>query len=159
MRDKVIIIHSKFDSSNLFRCTNTSSSKCQDLHAKIEKSINCIKSSEEYSEFIERNKTSPPKPISFKFDQNLLDDGQIKLKPNEIIVDDLTVDSLRLKLKENEAVLKVTKNQIKEKQTQVIQLDTEFQTVQFKSDQASTTKKYSLKKTMDLLKKEVNELI
>ena len=158
MRDKVIIIHSKFDSSNLFRCTNTSSSKCQDLHAKIEKSINCIKSSEEYSEFIERNKTSPPKPISFKFDQNLLDDGQIKLKPNEIIVDDLTVDSLRLKLKENEAVLKETKNQIKEKQTQVIQLDTEFQTVQFKSDQASTTKKYSLKKTMDLLKKEVNEL-
>ena len=61
-------------------------------------------------------------------------------------------------MKENEAVLKETKNQIKEKQTQVIQLDTEFQTVQFKSDQASTTKKYSLKKTMDLLKKEVNEL-
>ena len=134
------------------------SPKCQDLQSRIEKSINCIKSSEEYSEFIERNKTSPPKPISFKFDQNLIDNSQSKLKPNEIIVDDLTVDSLRLKLKENEAILKETKNQIKDKQTQVIQLDTEFQTVQFKSDQSSTTKKYSLKKTMDLLKKEVNEL-
>ena len=135
------------------------SPKCQDLHAKIEKSINCIKSSEEYSEFIERNKTSPPKPICFKFDQNLINDNsQNKLKHNEIIVDDLTVDSLRLKLKENEATLKETKNQIKDKQTQVIQLDTEFQTVQFKSDQSSTTKKYTLKKKMDLLKKEVNEL-
>lgn len=144
---------------DIYRCTNMASPKCQDLHSKIEKSINCIKSSEEYSEFIERNKTSPPKPISFKFDQNLLiDNSQNKLKPNEIIVDDLTVDSLRLKLKENEAILKETKNQIKDKQTQVIQLDTEFQTVQFKSDQSSTTKKYSLKKKMDLLKKEVNEL-
>ena len=142
-----------------YRCTNMASPKCQDLQSKIEKSINGIKSSEEYSEFIERNKTSPPKPISFKFDQNLINDNsQSKLKPNEIIVDDLTVDSLRLKLKENEAILKETKNQIKDKQTQVIQLDTEFQTVQFKSDQSSTTKKYSLKKTMDLLKKEVNEL-
>jgi len=144
---------------DIYRCTNMSSPKCQDMHSKIEKSINCIKSSEEYSEFIERNKTSPPKPISFKFDHNLINDNsQIKLKHNEIIVDDLTVDSLRLKLKDNEATLKETKNQIKDKQTQVIQLDTEFQTVQFKSDQSSTTKKYTLKKKMDLLKKEVNEL-
>ena len=119
------------------RCTNMASPKCQDLQARIEKSVNSIKSSEEYSEFIDRNKTSPPKPISFKFDQNLIDNSQTKLKPNEIIVDDLTVDSLRLKLKENEGILKETKNQIKDKQTQVIQLDTEFQTVQFKSDQSS----------------------
>merc|ERR1711936_1215658 len=143
---------------DIYRCTNMASPKCQDLQARIEKSVNSIKSSEEYSEFIDRNKTSPPKPISFKFDQNLIDNSQTKLKPNEIIVDDLTVDSLRLKLKENEGILKETKNQIKDKQTQVIQLDTEFQTVQFKSDSASVAKKYSLKKSMDLLKKEVNEL-
>jgi len=143
---------------DVYRCTNMASSKCQDVQAKIEKSVNCIKSSEEYSEFIERNKTSPPKPISFKFDQSLLENIQTKLKSNEITVDDLTVDSLRIKLKENESVLKETKNQIKEKQTSVIQFDTEFQTVQFKSDPASVSKKYSLKKSMDLLKKEVNEL-
>ena len=82
------------------------SPKCQDLQSRIEKSVNSIKSSEEYSEFIDRNKTSPPKPISFKFDQNLIDNSQTKLKPSEILVDDLTVDSLRLKLKENEGVLK-----------------------------------------------------
>ena len=62
------------------------------------------------------------------------------------------MDSLRIKLKENESVLKETKNQIKDKQT------SEYQTVQFKSDPASVSKKYSLKKSMDLLKKEVNEL-
>jgi len=143
---------------DVYRCTNMASTKCQDVQAKIEKSVNCIKSSEEYSEFIERNKTSPPKPISFKFDQSLLENLQTKLKSNEITVDDLTVDSLRIKLKENESVLKETKNQIKDKQTSVIQFDTEFQTVQFKSDPASVSKKYSLKKSMDLLKKEVNEL-
>jgi len=143
---------------DVYRCTNMASTKCQDVQAKIEKSVNCIKSSEEYSEFIERNKTSPPKPISFKFDQSLLENLQTKLKSNEITVDDLTVDSLRIKLKENESVLKETKNQIKDKQTSVIQFDTEFQTVQFKCDPASVSKKYSLKKSMDLLKKEVNEL-
>ena len=64
----------------------------------------------------------------------------------------------RTKLKENEAELKDTKNQIKDKQTMVIQADTEFQTVQFKSDPASISRKYALKKAMDILKKEINEL-
>ena len=143
---------------DIYRCTNMSSIKCQEIQSKIEKSVNSIKSSEEYTEFIEKNKTSPPKPISFKFDQNLVDNQQTKLKSNEITVDDLTVDSLRMKLKENESQLKETKTQIKEKQTLVIQHDTEFQTVQFKSDATSVTRKYSLKKAMDLLKKEINEL-
>lgn len=143
---------------DIHRCTNMASSKFQDVQSKIEKSVNFIKSSEEYTEFIDKNKTSPPKPISFKFDQNLLENQQTKLKLNEITVDDLTVDSLRVKLKENESVLKETKNHIKDKQTLVIQHDTEFQTVQFKSDATSVAKKYSLKKSMDLLKKEINEL-
>ena len=143
---------------DVYRCTNMSSIKCQEIQSKIEKSVNSIKSSEEYTDFIEKNKTSPPKPISFKFDQSLVENQQTKLKSNEITVDDLTVDSLRIKLKENESQLKETKNQIKEKQTLVIQHDTEFQTVQFKSDSTSVTKKYSLKKSMDLLKKEINEL-
>lgn len=143
---------------DIYRCTNMSSIKCQEIQSKIEKSVNSIKSSEEYTEFIEKNKTSPPKPISFKFDNSLVENQQTKLKSNEITVDDLTVDSLRVKLKENESLLKETKSQIKEKQTLVIQHDTEFQTVQFKSDSNSVTRKYALKKSMDLLKKEINEL-
>jgi len=143
---------------DIYRCTNTASVKCQEIQSRIEKSVNSIKSSDEYTEFIDKNKTSPPKPISFKFDPSLLENHQTKLKCNEITVDDLTVESLRIKLKENESLLKETKNQIKEKQTQVIQHDTEFQTVQFKSDSASVSKKYSLKRSMDLFKKEINEL-
>jgi len=140
------------------RCTNSASAKCQESQGKIEKSVNVIKSSEEYSEFIERNKTSPPKPILFKFDANLLENSGCKLKANEISVDEFTVDVLKTKLKENEAELKETKNQIKDKQTLVIQYDTEFQTVQFKSDPASISRKFALKKSMDILKKEINEL-
>jgi len=140
------------------RCTNLSNAKCQESQSKIEKSVSAIKSSEEYSEFIERNKTSPPKPIIFKFDTNLLELSGVKLKPNEIAVDEFTIDALKTKLRENEAELKETKNQIKDKQTFVIQYDTEFQTVQFKSDSTSVSRKYSLKKSMDILKKEINEL-
>lgn len=140
------------------RCTNLSNAKCQESQGKIEKSVNAIKSSEEYSEFIDRNKTSPPKPIIFKFDANLLENSGCKLKPNEIAVDEFTLDVLKTKLRENEADLKDTKNSIKDKQTLVIQFDTEFQTVQFKSDPVSVTRKYSLKKSMDILKKEINEL-
>jgi len=143
---------------DIHRNTNVSSSKFQEIQSKIEKGVNSVKSSEEYLEFIDKNKTSPPKPISFKFDQSLLEGQLTKLKSNEIVVDDLTVDTLRVKLRENESILKETKNQIKDKQTLVIQYDTEFQTVQFKSDPASIAKKYSLKKSMDLLKKEINEL-
>lgn len=135
-----------------------SSAKCQESQGKIEKSVNAIRSSEEYSEFIERNKTSPPKPIIFKFDTSLLENSGIKLKPNEISVDEFTVEVLRARLRENETVLKDTKNLIKEKQTLVIQYDTEFQTVQFKSDPVSISRKYALKKSMDILKKEINEL-
>ena len=71
------------------------SAKFQESQGKIEVSVNNIKSSEEYSEFIDRNKTSPPKPILFKFDAALLENVGCKLKPNEISVDELTVDVLR----------------------------------------------------------------
>ena len=101
------------------------------------KGVNNIKSSEEYAEFIDRNKTSPPKPVLFKFDKSLLEQSSAmlpsSLKPNEIVVDECTIDILRTKCREQEVELKETKNKIKDKQTLLIQLDTEYQTVQFKS--------------------------
>ena len=143
----------------MYRCTNPAGAKSQESQFKVEKSVNSIKSSEEYTEFVERNKTSPPKPVIFKFENSLLESATLcKLKPNEIAVDEFTVEVLRQKLKENELELKETKNRIKEKQTLVIQHDTEFQTVQFKSDPVSINRKYALKKAMDILKKEINEL-
>eukprot|EP00088_Acartia_fossae_P059822 TRINITY_DN7150_c0_g1_i1.p1 TRINITY_DN7150_c0_g1~~TRINITY_DN7150_c0_g1_i1.p1 ORF type:complete len:868 (+),score=211.06 TRINITY_DN7150_c0_g1_i1:62-2665(+) len=142
------------------RCTNLANVRCQESQTKIEKGVNNIKSSEEYTEFIDRNKTSPPKPVVFKFDKSLVEQGAAPpaFKVNEIIVDECTVDILRTKLRDHESDLKETKTKIKEKQTLLIQLDTEYQTVQFKSDAASISRKYSLKRSMDILKKEVNEL-
>jgi len=141
------------------RCTNFANVRSQESQTKIEKGVNNIKSSEEYTEFIERNKTSPPKPLVFKFDSSLLDqDTMPGLKANEIVVDDCTLEILKSRLRDSEADLKDIKNKIKDKQTLLIQLDTEYQTVQFKCDPVSLSRKYSLKKSMDLLKKEVNEL-
>ena len=52
----------------IHRSTNISDRKLVDCHSKIENSVARIKSSEEYSKFIELNKTSPPPSISFKFE-------------------------------------------------------------------------------------------
>ena len=71
----------------------------------------------------------------FKFDKSLVEQGGAPpaFKVNEIIVDECTVDILRSTLRDHESDLKETKTKIKEKQTLLIQLDTEYQTVQFKS--------------------------
>jgi hypothetical protein len=50
------------------------------------------------------------------------------------------------------------RNSIKDKQTSIIQYETELATVKIKSDPASVTKMFAVKKLMDGLKKEVNEL-
>ena len=47
------------------------------------------------------------------------------------------------------------RSKIKEKQTYIIQYETELQTVKFKSDSLSVNRMFSVKKKMDSLKKEV----
>ena len=47
---------------------------------------------------------------------------------------------------------------ISEKQTSIIQQETELQTVKFKTDPNSINRMFSVKKVMDGLKKDVNEL-
>ena len=61
-------------------------------------------------------------------------------------------------MQENESRLSECRNSIKEKQTSIIQFETELATVKIKSDPASVTKMFNVKKLMDGLKKEVNEL-
>ena len=91
----------------MVRCTNFANVRSQESQTKIEKGVNNIKSSEEYTEFIERNKTSPPKPLVFKFDSSLLDqDTMPGLKANEIVVDDCTLEILKSRLRDSEADLK-----------------------------------------------------
>ena len=73
-------------------------------------------------------------------------------------LDDLTIDTLKSKLQENEVKLVEVRSKIKEKQTLIIQYETELATVKFKSDPTSVARMFTVKKTMDFLKKEANEL-
>lgn len=109
------------------------------------------------SRFIEQNRTTPPPAVSFKFD-NALVDNSLKLNPNGVILNDLTEKTLKQRLAENETKLAECRNLIQDKQTLIIQLETEMGTVRFRSDAASVSKTFTLKKRTDLYKKEVNEL-
>lgn len=140
------------------RCSNVADKKFQDLYNRIESNIISVKSSEEYTKFIENHKTAPPKPLYFKFDTSLLDNHKLNLSPNAIVLNDLTMDSLKHKLAENESKLAECRCQIKDKQTLIIQYETELATVKIKSDSASVNRMFAVKKICDDLKKEVNEL-
>ena len=65
---------------------------------------------------------------------------------------------MKLKLSDNESKLSECKSQIKDKQTLIIQYETELATVKFKSDPTSVARMFAVKKVADVLKKEVNEL-
>lgn len=129
------------------------------MQSKVEKAVAAVKAAEEYSKFTEVNKTAPPSPVVFKFDETLLEGFEsAQLSPSSVALDDLTIDSLKLRLQENDVKLQECRTKIKEKQTYIIQYDTELQTVKFKSDQTSVARMFAIKKKMDGLKKEVNEL-
>jgi hypothetical protein len=54
-----------------------------------------------------QNRTTPPAPVVFKFDEALLDglNGNVTsvvLNPTAVVLDDLTIDSLKLKQQENQ---------------------------------------------------------
>ena len=73
-------------------------------------------------------------------------------------MNDLTLDHLKIRAKELESSLNECKSRIAEKQTSIIQQETELATVKFKSDPVSIQRMFTVKKTMDALKKDVNEL-
>ena len=49
---------------------NHAGQRCQEMQAKIESSVSAVKAAEEYVKFTEQNKTAPPSPVLFKFDQS-----------------------------------------------------------------------------------------
>ena len=60
--------------------------------------MNAVKAADEYTKFIDQNRTSPPSPVVFKFDETLLEAGKIGLNPGSVVLDDLTIDTLKQKL-------------------------------------------------------------
>ena len=92
-----------------FRSCNTADKKSQDVQAKIDQGVSAIRSSSEYQAFIEQNKTAPPPPFHFKFEPHLV--GQTQLATDAVVLDDLTVDTLRQRQQENEARLAECRSQ------------------------------------------------
>ncbi|XP_067015330.2 tyrosine-protein kinase Fer isoform X2 [Anabrus simplex] len=84
---------------------NFSSEKFRELQTRIESSLESIRPNEEYTDFTERHK-APTTQVSFTFDDSLVEDTSGKLLPNQLAVDNLTVETLRSKLVDLEAALK-----------------------------------------------------
>ena len=51
---------------------NHASPRCQEMQLKVEESVSAVKAADEYKKFTEINKTTPPAPVNFKFDETLL---------------------------------------------------------------------------------------
>ncbi|XP_060801957.1 tyrosine-protein kinase Fer isoform X1 [Amyelois transitella] len=93
--------------------TDFSSDKFKEIQNKIETNVQNLRPQDEYKEFIEKYKSPPSTPISFTFDESLVEDTSGKLQPNQLTVDNLTVEWLKEKLTELEATLQENR----EKQT------------------------------------------
>ena len=68
---------------------------------RFDASVSAVKAADEYTKFIDQNRTSPPSPVVFRFDETLLDGfhgGQITLNPLTVALDDLTIDTLKQRL-------------------------------------------------------------
>lgn len=145
------------DFCQIYRCSST----YFEMQGKIDESIAAIRAADEYTIFTEKYKTSPPEPILFKFDESLFE-GYNNLPDNilkkNLSFNDLTIESLKSRAKDLDSNLSECKAKIAEKQTSIIQQETELATVKFKSDPHSIGRMFAVKKTMDGLKKDVNEL-
>ncbi|KAJ0177696.1 hypothetical protein K1T71_006569 [Dendrolimus kikuchii] len=82
-----------------------STDKFREIQSKIELTIQNLRPQDEYKEFIEKYKSPPSTPVIFTFDQSLVDDTSGKLLPNQLTVDNLTVEWLKEKLTELETTL------------------------------------------------------
>ncbi|KOB67757.1 Tyrosine-protein kinase Fps85D, partial [Operophtera brumata] len=82
-----------------------STEKFREIQTKIETTVQNLRPQDEYKEFIEKYKSPSPTPMTFTFDESLVEDTSGKLQPNQLTVDNLTVEWLKEKLTELETTL------------------------------------------------------
>ncbi|XP_061704531.1 tyrosine-protein kinase Fer isoform X3 [Cydia pomonella] len=90
--------------------------KFREIQSKVDSTVQNLKPHEEYKEFLEKYKSPPSTPVSFTFDESLVEDTSGKLQPNQLTVDNLTVEWLKEKLTELEGTLQDNR----EKQAQLV---------------------------------------
>ncbi|CAH2270009.1 tyrosine-protein kinase Fer isoform X2 [Pararge aegeria] len=82
-----------------------STDKFREIQTKVESTVQNLRPQDEYKEFMEKYKSPPSTPITFNFDESLVEDTSGKLQPNQLTVDNLTVEWLKEKLTELETSL------------------------------------------------------
>lgn len=82
------------------------STKFVEIQKRVEGSVQNVAPAEEYREFTEKHKTQPSSPVPFIFDEALIDENVGKLQPNNLTVDNLTIEWLRTRLTDLEAAVK-----------------------------------------------------
>ncbi|XP_018578247.2 tyrosine-protein kinase Fer, partial [Anoplophora glabripennis] len=132
--------------------SDLTSEKFKEIQKRIEVSIELIKPCDEYKDFTEKHKTTPTEPVKFTFDESLVEDSAGKLLPNQLTVDNLTVEWLRTKLNDLEASIK--ENQ--EKRTTIT--SSHEGVVNGKTTPNSEVNNRLSSSSIDLSKKEINEL-
>ncbi|CAG9787334.1 unnamed protein product [Diatraea saccharalis] len=82
-----------------------STEKFREIQSKIETTVQNIRPQDEYKEFLEKYRSPSSTPVVFTFDESLVEDTSGKLQPNQLTVDNLTVEWLKEKLTELESTL------------------------------------------------------
>lgn len=77
-------------------------------------------------------------PVTFKFEEKILEDYAGKLKPSELTVDDFTFDGLKSKMEEVWSKLTQIKGDIKSRENQMVQYEAEISALRRTVDTALT---------------------
>ncbi|CRL07876.1 CLUMA_CG020915, isoform C [Clunio marinus] len=82
------------------------SDKYADIQKQIDVALQSVNPTEEYRDFTEKHRSSSALPVIFRFDDQLIEDTVGKLQPNQLTVDNLTVDWLRQRITDLESAIK-----------------------------------------------------
>ncbi|XP_054280011.1 tyrosine-protein kinase Fer isoform X2 [Macrosteles quadrilineatus] len=91
------------------RLWNFASREFAEINSRVEAHVESIKPAEEYKDFSERHKSLPTEAVRFTFDSTLVEDTSGKLQPNQLTVDNLTIESVQAKMADLESRLKEVK--------------------------------------------------
>ncbi|XP_029823368.1 tyrosine-protein kinase Fer isoform X3 [Ixodes scapularis] len=138
------------------RHTDFCSEAFQSVHKKLNESIDFIKSESEYQDFIEKYKSKPIPPIDFHYDESLLNNYVGKLKPEQIAVDEFTIDALRERISDLQTRLVQAQAAILEKETQLAQFQVEVSEIKTTPDLGSAA--MVKKRAVDIIRRERDEI-
>lgn len=89
--------------NDIANLSDYTSNEYSSIQQQINSSINSIIPSDEYKDFADKYKSLP---VIFRFDDNPNEENFGKLQPNQLAIDNLTIDSLRQRIADLEQSIK-----------------------------------------------------